>query len=95
MQTDAGIDGVDIWPSLMSGTSAPTGRAYLPTTERSLLWDDGEGHMYKLITSEFLANRFTKNGSQSVFGLFLLLLLLLLFCCFASLQRIATDMGDT
>jgi len=50
----------------MSGTSASTGRAYLPTTERSLLWDDDNGHMYKLITSEFLANRFTKNGSQSV-----------------------------
>lgn len=59
-----GIDGVDIWQSLMSGTSASTGRAYLPTTERSLLWDDDNGHMYKLITSEFLANRFTKNGSQ-------------------------------
>jgi len=57
------IDGVDVWPALMGGSNA-TGRPWLPTTERSLLWDDGAGHMYKLITSENQANRFHENGSQ-------------------------------
>eukprot|EP00040_Diaphanoeca_grandis_P035337 m.221881 g.221881 ORF g.221881 m.221881 type:complete len:651 (+) comp33356_c7_seq1:26-1978(+) len=60
------IDGVDVWPSLMAGTtpSTPTVRQYLPTTERSLLWDDGLGHMWKLIVDEKQANRFYSNGSQ-------------------------------
>jgi hypothetical protein len=60
------IDGVDLWPSLIAGTtpSTPTVRTWLPTTERSLLWDDGEGHMYKLLVDEKLANRFYENGTQ-------------------------------
>jgi arylsulfatase B len=73
------IDGVDVWPALSSGAdgiSAPV-REWLPTSERSLLWNDGAGHMWKLITSgrwettgsfdysdEYQANRFHKNGSQ-------------------------------
>ena len=38
-----GIDGVDIWPSLMSpnGKLRPA-REYLPTTERSLIFDDAK-----------------------------------------------------
>jgi hypothetical protein len=58
------IDGVDIWPTLMSGGSEPVGREWLPTTERSLLWTDGNGHMYKLIIDEKKANRFYENGTQ-------------------------------
>ena len=61
-----GIDGVDIWPSLMSpGGKTRPAREWLPTTERSLLWDDAKsGHMWKLITLERRANRFHPNGSQ-------------------------------
>ena len=40
-------------------------REYLPTTERSLLWDDPKtGKMWKLIALERRANRFHPNGSQ-------------------------------
>ena len=73
------IDGVDVWTALAAGTDGVTDpvREWLPTTERSLLWNDGKGHMWKLITSgrwlqsgtfeltgEFLANRFHRNGTQ-------------------------------
>ena len=40
------VDGINQWPSIVSGsTSART----LPTTHKSLLVDDGKGHMWKLI----------------------------------------------
>lgn len=58
------IDGVDLWPALMSGGSVNVARDYLPTTEVSLLWEDRQGHMYKLITDEVLSNRFYENGTQ-------------------------------
>ena len=60
------IDGVNLWPFLVAGDGggvAPP-RQWLPTTERSLLWDDGEGHVYKLVVDEFQANRFNPNGTQ-------------------------------
>ena len=56
------IDGVDIWESLINDSAPP--REWLPTTERSILWDDGEGHLWKLITDEYQSNRFHPNGSQ-------------------------------
>ena len=37
-----GIDGVDLWPSLSAGDVAapPLPRTWLPTTERSIIWDN-------------------------------------------------------
>lgn len=60
------IDGVDVWAALSAGTDGVTSpvREWLPTTERSLIWNDGKGHMYKLIINEYKANRFDKNGTQ-------------------------------
>jgi hypothetical protein len=53
--------GVNQWPSIVSGTTAPR---TLPTTHKSLLVDDGEGHMFKLINgNETRADRFHANGS--------------------------------
>ena len=65
-----GIDGVDLWPSLM-GTGKPE-REFLPTSCRSILWDNsitvqgtsGARKMWKLILLERRANRFHMNGSQ-------------------------------
>jgi hypothetical protein len=62
------IDGIDLWPILVSGggESSP-GRSWLPTTENSLLLDlrgAGNGSMFKLVTAEFKANRFYANGTQ-------------------------------
>ena len=60
-----GIDGLNLWPTLVAGDgAAPRGREWLPTTERSLIWDDGAGHMYKIVLDEFKSNRFHRNGSQ-------------------------------
>ena len=63
-----GIDGVDLWPTLSAGddNAPPLPRKWLPTTERSLLWDDraASGHMYKIVVNESQANRFHRNGSQ-------------------------------
>ena len=58
------IDGINIWPSLTDPASNPGPRGWLPTTERSIHWDDGRGHMWKLIIDEKKANRFHANGSQ-------------------------------
>ena len=33
------IDGVNIWPSLSSGGTLTSGHEWLPTTERSIIWD--------------------------------------------------------
>ena len=67
-QETHGIDGVDLWPTLSIGddNAPPLPRQWLPTTERSLLWDDRaeSGHMYKLVVNESQANRFHRNGSQ-------------------------------
>ena len=55
------VDGIDQWPSIISGEAQPR---TLPTTHKSLLVDDGKGHMYKLINgNETRADRFHKNGS--------------------------------
>ena len=56
------IDGVDIWPSLM--TNVEPDRIWLPTTERSLIWTFNKDIMYKLIVDEKKTNRFEANGSQ-------------------------------
>eukprot|EP00750_Incisomonas_marina_P005413 INCI13938.2.p2 GENE.INCI13938.2~~INCI13938.2.p2 ORF type:complete len:227 (-),score=33.37 INCI13938.2:183-863(-) len=60
------IDGLNLWPYFEAGDTGelPQLREYLPTTERSLLWDNGEGRMYKLIVDEFKSNRFYQNGTQ-------------------------------
>lgn len=60
------IDGVNVWPAISQGASAKT-REWLPTTHKSLLWDqthlDG-GHMWKLVQgNETQAMRFYANGS--------------------------------
>lgn len=57
------IDGVDVWDTLMSGTN-DTGREFLPTTERSIIWYKPGNPMYKLIVNEVKANRFMENGTQ-------------------------------
>ena len=65
-----GIDGVDIWPSLMG--TGKLERDFLPTTCRSILWDTSTAaqrtgsarKMWKLILLERRANRFHLNGSQ-------------------------------
>lgn len=55
------VDGVNQWPSIVSGVTSPR---TLPTTHKSLLVDDGKGHMYKLINgNETRADRFHANGS--------------------------------
>lgn len=56
------IDGINVWPALMSGKAAAR---LLPTTHKSLLHDDGSGkHMWKLIQgNETRADRFHANGS--------------------------------
>jgi hypothetical protein len=55
------VDGVNQWPSIVSGS---TSTRTLPTTHKSLLVDDGEGHMWKLINgNETRADRFHANGS--------------------------------
>ena len=61
--TTHSIDGVDLWPSLSTGTTLPP-RQWLPTTENSILWDTTAGKMWKLITAEKRSNRFHQNGSQ-------------------------------
>ena len=58
------VDGINQWPSIISGKASPR---TLPTTHKSLLVDDGKGHMYKLI-----------NGNVRLLLLLLLLLLLVL-----------------
>lgn len=42
------IDGVNLWPYFEAGDTGKLAqlREYLPTTERSLLWDNGQGRMY-------------------------------------------------
>lgn len=49
---------------MAGGTPSQPVREWLPTTERSLLWEDGKGHMYKIIIDEYKANRFLINGTQ-------------------------------
>ena len=56
-------DSVDVWPALVSGSDAPL-REWLPTTERSLIWDQSPLRMFKFYNQERLANRFHQNGSQ-------------------------------
>ena len=49
------------WPNILSGKPQPR---TLPTTHKSLLHDDGQGHMWKLINgNETRADRFHANGS--------------------------------
>lgn len=70
---------MDVWSALAVGADGVTDpvREWLPTTERSLLWNDRAGHMWKLITSgrwlqsgafeatgECQGNRFHRNGTQ-------------------------------
>jgi len=60
------VDGVNIFPSILSA-SAKT-RVWLPTTHKSLLWDQTTttlgGHLWKLIQgNETQAKRFYSNGS--------------------------------
>jgi hypothetical protein len=55
------VDGMDAWPSIVTGNTSPR---TLPTTHKSLLIDDGKGHMWKLINgNETRADRFHPNGS--------------------------------
>ena len=55
------VDGQNQWPSITTGSTSPR---TLPTTHKSLLVDDGKGHMYKLINgNETRADRFHPNGS--------------------------------
>ena len=55
------VDGQNQWPSIISGKASPR---TLPTTHKSLLVDDGKGHMWKLINgNETRADRFHVNGS--------------------------------
>ena len=55
------VDGISQWPSIVSGATSPR---TLPTTHKSLLVDDGKGHMWKLINgNETRADRFHANGS--------------------------------
>jgi hypothetical protein len=55
------IDGINQWPSIVTGS---TSSRTLPTTHKSLLVDDGKGHMWKLINgNETRADRFHANGS--------------------------------
>lgn len=55
------VDGQNQWPSISTGKVSPR---TLPTTHKSLLVDDGKGHMYKLINgNETRADRFHPNGS--------------------------------
>jgi hypothetical protein len=55
------VDGQNQWPSITTGRTSPR---TLPTTHKSLLVDDGKGHMYKLINgNETRADRFHPNGS--------------------------------
>lgn len=55
------VDGQNVWPSITTGKTSPR---TLPTTHKSLLVDDGKGHMYKLINgNETRADRFHPNGS--------------------------------
>ena len=55
------VDGINQWPSIVSGETSPR---TLPTTHKSLLVDDGKGHMWKLINgNETRADRFHPNGS--------------------------------
>lgn len=56
------IDGVDVWESLTTGHAST--HEYLPTTEDSLIWNAGDGRIWKLVSQEFQANRFYQNGSQ-------------------------------
>eukprot|EP01079_Euglenida_sp_SAG-EU17-18_P012162 gene12162-2218_t len=60
------IDGLNVWPAILAGSNANTSsvRQWLPTTEDSILYDDRQGHMWKLIVTEHKANRFHSNGSQ-------------------------------
>lgn len=73
------IDGVDMWDAIFQGPDGVTSpvREWLPTSERSLLWNDGKGHMWKLVTGgrwasnntiddsgEYKSNRFHRNGTQ-------------------------------
>lgn len=60
-----GIDGVNLWPTIVTGEENRPLREWLPTTERSLLWDDRANNaMYKLVVNESQTNRFHPNGSQ-------------------------------
>ena len=43
------IDGVDVWPLILASASTSP-RPYLPTTESSIIWQDGEA-LWKLITA--------------------------------------------
>ena len=55
------FDGMNQWPNILSGKPQPR---TLPTTHKSLLHDDGQGHMWKLINgNETRADRFHANGS--------------------------------
>ena len=55
------VDGMNQWPAIVSGRTTPR---VLPTTHKSLLHDDGVGHMWKLINgNETRADRFLANGT--------------------------------
>ena len=60
------IDGVNVFPALVGASGAST-REWLPTTHKSILWDQTSaagGHMWKLIQgNETQAKRFNKDGS--------------------------------
>ena len=78
------VDSVDLWPTISQGEAvAQVSRAWLPSSERSILWSDAKNKkMWKLITAgnswlqsgkpygrgEFMANRFDKNGTQYMDG---------------------------
>ena len=59
------IDGVDVFPAILAADA--TTREWLPTTHKSLLWDDtkSSGKMWKLVQgNETQAVRFYKNGTN-------------------------------
>ena len=60
------LDGVDVMPALLDADGAAATREWLPTTHKSLLWDQSatSGRMWKLIQgNETQAKRFHENGS--------------------------------